>query len=118
MLYKIHHNGTDCHLRTNSFGENLSFLLEGASRRQCFPFKCSVPWIPFLRILPVLPHTSLETIHQLSAMKETRLIVITLFERKIATNGFIVWHSLFGGLYVCVKIDTLSPQTILQRFGH
>ena len=51
-------------------------------------------------------------------MKETRLIVITLFERKIATNGFIVWHLLFGGLYVCFKIDTLSPQTISQRFGH
>ena len=39
-------------------------------------------------------------------------------ERKIATNGFIVWHLLFGGLYVCCKIDTLGLQTISQWLGH
>ena len=33
------------------------------------------------------------------------------------TNGLVVWHLLFEGLYVCCKIDTLGLQTITQRFG-
>ena len=51
-------------------------------------------------------------------LKKSRLIIKDLFGRQITTNKLIFWHLLFGGFYVCCKIDALGLQTISQGFGH
>ena len=96
MLYKIHHTGTNCFPLYEVYLGRKNSTPKRRMHESLFHELCQ----------------SYHTLHKKKFINLTpkgpRLIVITLLQRQIPTNVFIVWHLLLGGLYVCCKIDTLG----------